>query len=134
MRPLPACMCSPRRPFFPRYALWEVQQNASLIEQLEIMLFFPPARWAEMLNNWSSCVTGLGELKISLNPGVVATLSLTGLDILKVLKTAPLKPEDIKRDETLSSDFQQLFHKLFKEANATMATTRNPGLFGTRVV
>jgi hypothetical protein len=111
-----------------------VQQNASLIEQLEIMLFFPPARWAEMLNNWSSCVTGLGELKISLNPGVVATLSLTGLDILKVLKTAPLKPEDIKRDETLSSDFQQLFHKLFKEANATMATTRNPGLFGTRVV
>jgi hypothetical protein len=103
-----------------------VQQNASLIEQLEMMLFFPPAKWAEMLNNLSSCVTGLGELKVSLNPGVVATLSLTGLDILKALKTAPLKPEDIKRDEMLESDFEQLFRKLFKEGNATMATTTNP--------
>ena len=109
----------------PRYALWGVQQNASLIEQLEMMLFFPPAKWAEMLNNLSSCVTGLGELKVSLNPGVVATLSLTGLDILKVLKTAPLKPEDIKRDEMLESDFEQLCHKLFKEGNATMATATN---------
>ncbi|KOO23553.1 putative calcium-binding protein cml23-like protein [Chrysochromulina tobinii] len=108
------------------YALWGVQQNASLIEQLEMMLFFPPAKWAEMLNNLSSCVTGLGELKVSLNPGVVATLSLTGLDILKALKTAPLKPEDIKRDEMLESDFEQLFRKLFKEGNATMATTTNP--------
>jgi hypothetical protein len=65
---------------------------------------------------------------------VVATLSLTGLDILKALKTAPLKPEDIKRDEMLESDFEQLFRKLFKEGNATMATTSNPGLFCTRVV
>ena len=120
-------MCLTTAPVhFPRYALWGVQQNASLIEQLEMMLFFPPAKWAEMLNNLSSCVTGLGELKVSLNPGVVATLSLTGLDILKALKTAPLKPEDIKRDEMLESDFEQLCRKLFKEGNATMATTTNP--------
>jgi hypothetical protein len=126
-RPVPACMCLTTAPVhFPRYALWGVQQNASLIEQLEMMLFFPPAKWAEMLNNLSSCVTGLGELKVSLNPGVVATLSLTGFDILKALKTAPLKPEDIKRDEMLESDFEQLFRKLFKEGNATMATTTNP--------
>ena len=106
----------------------KVQQNASLVQQIE-MMFFPPAKWTELINNFSSCVTGLGEIKVSLLPSTVATISFTGLDIFKVLNTSPLKPEDVKEDATLKSDFEELFTKLFVEANPTMV--KKPPSAGT---